>query len=563
MREMTKNSSLLPGPIASRRTFLRLAGLAGGAVLVGCSSNGTSSLTSSPSGSPVKGGTLLFAWLGAPESLDPQLNTSFAGTNYANNIVDKLVWQNPTTGAIGPWLAKSWTANSNYSEFTFNLRDDVTFHDGTPFNATSVKNNFDQYVNGDTSLGIKPNGAVALLYYKETVVVSPYVAKVVFTAPSASFLQYASYSGNNQPGFLADKTLQSSAQERLTPANVIGTGPFKVTEYVPNEKVTIVKRDDYNWAPPGLGHTGPAYLDEIQFLTVPEASVRVGSLQSGDVDAAFDIIPTDQTLLSDEGYTLTSSTIAGLNLGWAFNLSLAPTNDINVRRAIVAATNRQGLKALLAKTEGVATSSLAPQVPGYVDYLQSALEYDLATATKLLDDSGWTPGPSGIREKGGVQLSLKSTSNNLVPDAAVAYEEIQATLKGIGVEVSILQNTTNIPQTEINAQYHLINNNRSRDDAGILNVVFNPNRGNGALLPKGDPNWNNWATTFEALETTLDPTARAALAKAAQNLIHDQFALYTPVFIPSQVAASKIVRDIGFDATSRLIFLGTWIDKKS
>jgi hypothetical protein len=66
MREMTKNSSWLPGPIASRRTFLRLAGLAG-------SSTGTATASSSLSGIPVKGGTLLFAWLGAPESLDPHL----------------------------------------------------------------------------------------------------------------------------------------------------------------------------------------------------------------------------------------------------------------------------------------------------------------------------------------------------------------------------------------------------------------------------------------------------------------------------------------------------------
>jgi peptide/nickel transport system substrate-binding protein len=563
---MTDNRLPAIGGAPSRRAFLTFAGVAGGLVLVGCSSSGSTGTTTGASGAAatgnvVKGGTLNFAWLGAPESLDPQLNTSFAGTNYANNIVDKLTWQDPKTGAISPRLAKSWTINADYTEFTFNLRDDVTFHDGTKFTATSVKNNFDQYVNGDDALGIKPNGAAALLYYKETQVISDYVVKVVFSQPSASFLQYAAYSGNNQPGFLGDKTLKSSAQERLSPANIIGTGPFKVTGYVPNETVTLTRNDAYNWGPVALGHTGPPYLDGIVFQTVPEASVRVGALQSGQVDAAFDIIPTDQEVLSATGYTLTSSTIAGLNLGWAFNLSLAPTNDINVRKAIVAATNRHAIVPLLAKTELQANSSLAPQVQGYLSYDATALAYDLDNAEKLLDDAGWTLNASGVREKDGVQLSLKSTSNILVPDAAVAYQAIQATLKEIGVEVSILLDTTNVSTEEINAQYHLINNNRSRDDAAILNVVFNPNRSNGNVLPQNDPNWDKWASTFEQLETTLDPAERAAYAKAAQDLIHEQEVLYLPVFVPSQVAASKTVQDIYLDATSRLLFLDTWIDK--
>lgn len=551
--------------VASRRGFLGMAGATGaGLFLAGCgSSGGTGSVPANTvSGTPIKGGTLKFAWLGSPESLDPHVNGSFAGVNLSNNTTDKLLWQNPATGELGPWLATKWENNDQLTEFTFTLREDVTFSDGSKLNAKVIKDNFDQYVHGDPALKILPTGAPYLPFYKESQVVSEYVVKIIHSAPAASFLQFISYSGNVQPGILAEKTLKMSAAERLKPANLIASGPFTITEYVPNEHTTIVRRDDYNWGPPGFGHKGAAYLDKIIFQTIPESSVRVGALQSGSVDAAFDIEPTDQTVLSKTGYTLISSTIAGINLGWAFNLSLAPTNDINVRRAIIAATDRASIKKnLLAITEGEAKSSLANSVPGYTDYSTTALAYNLDKAKSLLDQAGWKVGPNGIRVKNGQQLNLKATSNILVPSARVGYESIQATLKEIGVGVDILFDTTEVSTDQIDAKYHLINVNTSRDDPAVLNSGFNPNLNNYNVLPKSFPQKAQLIKTLSAVETTLDKEKRAGLTKAATDLIHNELALYNPIFIPSQVAATKTVQGIKLDATSRLYFLDTQLTK--
>ncbi|MBH0779569.1 ABC transporter substrate-binding protein [Nocardia bovistercoris] len=542
----------------SRRGFLAMAGAFGGLLLIGCGAEGNSAVHAD--GPPVRGGTLTFAWLGAPESIDPQVNSSFAGANFSNNIVDRLLFQDRDTGELGPWLATKWEYNADLTEYTFTLREDVTFSDGTKFTATSVKNNLDQFYFGDEALGIKPNGKSYLGPYKESVVVSEYVVKVLFGAPNSSFLQLTAHSGTGNISFLAERTLRSSAKDRLNPSAVIGTGPFVVTEYVPKERTVVVRREDYRWAPAALRHEGAAYLDKIEFITIPEASVRVGALQAGDVPAAFDILPTDEKVLTALGFELTSRTVPGFTLGWQFNLSLAPTDDIAVRRAIVAATDRAGYKkSLLSASEGEAHSVLTDKVPGFVDYSKGALAFDLNKARKLLDDAGWKPGPNGIRERNGVPLKLKGTGNILVPDARVAYEATQAALKSIGIDVEIIFDSSNIPAKQLTSEFHLANINRARNDVAVLNTQLNPTRGNGAVIPENFPDRDRIVRTFNALDTAIG-AAQIPAAKAVQDLIHEELVLIDPHFQTSQVAAVKGVHNIHLDASGRLLFLRTWVN---
>jgi peptide/nickel transport system substrate-binding protein len=123
----TRAVASFPPTAPSRRGFLALAGAAGGILLVGCSSgSSTGKATAASADAPVQGGTLKMAFLGSIESLDPHVNTTFAGTNYSNNIVDRLTFQDRDTGEISPWLATSWSSNADFTEWTFNLRDDVT-----------------------------------------------------------------------------------------------------------------------------------------------------------------------------------------------------------------------------------------------------------------------------------------------------------------------------------------------------------------------------------------------------------------------------------------------------
>lgn len=517
------------------------------------------------SGAPVRGGTLQFALIDYQRSPDPQWGTNYAESLIGNNVTDKLTWQDPKTGEITPWLAQSWEYNEDLTEFTFHLRRDVTFSDGSPFNAEAVKANFDQYVHGDPNLGILPNGATLMPGYIETRVVDEYTAVVRFAEPLASFLQASSFTANAQPGFLSPSTLKLSAEQRTDPKKVIGTGPFVYESWEPQSKTVLAKRAGYNWAPLALRHQGEAYLDRIVFNTIPEASVRTGSLASGTIDATLDVSTTDEKPLKDQGFEVVHRGVSGTSIRFDFNSSLFPTNDIAVRKAIQLGWDRQTIqKTILTDSYSVATSILDPSVTGYADYSASVLKYDPDQAKRILDEAGWGAGPDGIRVKDGKKLVVKLLGiNNLVVNKP-AYESIQQDLRKIGVDLQL----TVVPIPDYTAQnakaqtdWNVISVNRSRNDPAVLNWQYGPQIGNGAYVSKDSTgiDANEVTQVLGKLETTLDPAERNQYAKQAQDILVDKYALVNPVYNPSQVIAqAPYVHGIVFDAQSRNHFVDAW-----
>ncbi|WP_432843363.1 ABC transporter substrate-binding protein [Dactylosporangium sp. CA-092794] len=516
-------------------------------------------------GAPVRGGTLQFALIDYQRSPDPQWGTNYAESLIGNNITDKLTWQDPKTGEITPWLAKSWEYNQDLTEFTFHLRDDVTFSDGSPFDAEVVKANFDQYVHGDKALGISPNGAPLLPGYLETRTPDKYTAVVRFAKPLASFLQASAFTANAQPGFLSLSTLKLSAKERTDPAKVIGTGPFVYESWQEQVKTVLVRRKGYHWAPPATGHTGEAYLDRIVFNTIPEASVRTGSLTSGTIDATLDVGTTDEKPLAAQGYTIIYRGVSGTAIFFNLNSQLFPTNDIAVRKAIQLGWDRDAIrKTVLTGSYSVATSVLAPSVPGYADYSGTVLRHDPEQAKRLLDAAGWAPGPDGIRVKDGRRLTVKALGiSNLVVNKP-AYESVQQDLKKIGIDLQL--SVLPIPDytaavAKAATDWNITAANRSRNDPAVLNLQYSPLLGNGAYVTKDSTGVDVAEVTsvLGKLELTLDPALRKEYAKAAQDLLLDKYALVNPVYNPSQVIAeAPYVHGIIFDAQSRNHFVDTW-----
>jgi peptide/nickel transport system substrate-binding protein len=526
---------------------------------------GGSGARAAGNGEPVRGGTLQFALIDYQRSPDPQWGTNYAESLIGNNVTDKLAWQDPDTGEITPWLAQSWEYNNDLTEFTFHLRKDVTFSDGTPFNAEVVKANFDQYVHGDEKLGINPNGATLLPGYIETQTPDQYTAVVHFKKPFASFLQASSFTANAQPGLLSLSTLKLSAKERTDPKKVIGTGPFVYESWEPQVKTVLVKRKGYNWAPPALHHKGESYLDKIVFNAIPEASVRTGSLASGTIDATLDVGTTDEKPLAAQGFKIIHRGVSGTAIFFNFNSQLFPTNDIAVRKAIQLGWDRAAIKkTVLTDSYSIATSVLAPSVTGYADYSGSVLKYDPEGAKRLLEAAGWTEGPDRIRVKDGKKLVVKLIGiSNLVVNQP-AYESIQQDLKKIGIDlqltvVPIPDYTANVAKAK--TDWNITAANRSRNDPAVLNLQYSPLLGNGAYLAENSTgiDVNEVTGTLGKLELTLDPAARKQYAKAAQDLLLDKYALVNPVYNPSQVIAhADYVHGIIFDAQSRNHFVDAW-----
>jgi peptide/nickel transport system substrate-binding protein len=514
---------------------------------------------------PLPGGVLHFGVLDAPAVIDPHEASSYPESIIADNITDKLTWQDPVSGKLYPWLATSWSYNSSLTRFTFQLRHGVTFSNGQPFNAAAVKANFDQDAFGDAKLQITPD-PTHWTGYIGTLTPNPYEVIVEFSKPNAGFLTFSSFSGDNDPGFVANKTLESTKTQRLIPANVIGTGPFIVKSFTYQQNVVLVRRAGYNWAPAPLAHDGAAYLNEVDIETIPEASVRTGALEAGQLQATLDVAPTDEASLRSAGYQILYQPIGGQNIAFSLNADLFPTSDIDVRKAIIQGWNRAALFGpVLSSSYRAAWSVLAPNVPGYASFENSALRYDPTAAEALLNSDGWKVGNGGYRYKDGKELTVKLLGiNNLAPNQS-AYELMQEQLKqvGINVELSVLP----IPDFEAQeavaqTTWNGIAGNTSRDDPSVLWQADSPAVGNGSYVQPSSPEYQPLVNILQQVQSTLDPAARAAATAQAQNLLIAQYALVDPVYVPSQViAADQDVHGIVFDAQSRNLFYDAWIGK--
>ena len=229
------------------------------------------SVAASTAGAVSETAVLTYGMAGTFDKLDPNATTFSRVGRVALHFVDPLVWQ-PTAGTFESGLATEWSINDDATEYTFKLREGVTFHDGTPFNATAVKWTFDRIADPNT----KAQTAFSLLGpYKGAEIVNDYEIKVLFNTPFAPFLNSLSTS------YLAP--VSPTAFERVGADNwgiteVVGTGPFKLTSFTPDSEIVLDRNPDYNWGPAFANTTGPAKISQIVFKIIPEPATRIASL---------------------------------------------------------------------------------------------------------------------------------------------------------------------------------------------------------------------------------------------------------------------------------------------
>ncbi|MGO3885026.1 MAG: ABC transporter substrate-binding protein, partial [Mycetocola sp.] len=504
-----------------RRRRLRLvptlALLTGAAIVLSGCAAGTGPAAQDASATPVSGGTLDFAIQVAPSDIDPHNgSSSFSEGLVIVNIADKLIYQDPETGELQPWLATEWSSNDDSTVFDITLRDDVTFSDDTPLTPEVVKENFDILANGDADLGVIPVTAFWREYDK-TEVTGDNTLRVTFKQPSAGFPQALSH---YYSGILGSSTLKLQKEERTKPENIVATGPFTVSEHVYQEKTVLTRRDDYNWAPASAEHQGPAYLEQINFRVVPEPSVRTGALLSGEVDAILDVNLTDEEAISQAGYELLSQVIPGRDIALDLHTDTFPTNELAVREAIKYGWDREALEStVLTDSYDVATSVVSNRVPGYVDHSDD-LRYDPELAESILDDAGWVVGDDGIREKDGKRLTVSLLSAPLLVPNKPSFELIQQNLKEIGIELDL----NILPPADAwgareTQDWNIEVWNQSRDDSVVIEQSYSPEWNNNAKLSEGDEYWDKAIEVLSPLSSTTDVAKRAEYAAAAQDWI--------------------------------------------
>ncbi|MFE4958219.1 ABC transporter substrate-binding protein [Streptomyces sp. NPDC056653] len=537
----------MSGPRPQHR--LALTSLAAVTVLslsvTACSS---STADSAGSSTPHSGGHLTFALASDPICIDPQQAGNNDAIYPARQLVDSLTDQDPKTGKIVPWLAKSWQVSEDATTFTFRLRNGATFSDGTPVDARAVKNNFD----GIIKLGAKSVlGSSYLAGYKSTTVVDNNTAKVTFSTPNAQFLQATS---TFTLGLLAESTVKLPAEKRCTD-NLVGSGPFTLVDYTQNKSVEERRRSGYDWGSSQWRRKGPAYLDKLSFRVIPESGVRTGSLQSGQVDAIGGVAPQDEAGLKGAGFTLQSRANPGLPFALTANVARPITKDVKVRQAIQQAVDRQEVvDTVLSSTYKPATSSLASTTSDYSN-LSAQLRHDAAGAKKLLDEAGWKTGSDGIRTKNGKKLALKVIwASNFGPNQT-ALELIQQQLKKVGIQITLQSSTIgDYVALRQKGDYDFSWGNTTRVDPDILRTGFSSK-----LLNLGHLSDSELDGVLDKEASASDSAQRATYVAEAQKIVLDK-AYQIPVFeLTTVLGLSKHVHNLDFEASSRLQFHDTWL----
>jgi len=221
---------------------------------------------------PQKGGSISIGTFAEAPGVDP-ITTSGAGTTYGNEayaIYDRMVNWDPVAKKYTGKTAESFSNNADFTEWTFKLRPNIKFGDGTAYDAAAVKFNFDRQKTSNTIL----RGVLAFM--KEVTVVDPLTVKVTLTTSWPGFITLVA----NALGMIASPTaVQKGGTSFATNPVGAGAGPFEFVSLKPKEALTLKKNPNY-WG-------GEVFLDELKFVFIAGAQATYDAMKSGTLDFGF------------------------------------------------------------------------------------------------------------------------------------------------------------------------------------------------------------------------------------------------------------------------------------
>lgn len=469
-------------------------------------------------GEPVSGGEITFAIAAEPDGIDSHL-AAYANAFLINrNVCDTLLAKSQD-GELVPSLATSWAVSEDGLTYTFTLREDVTFTDGTPLNAEAVKFNFERVVSPELASRLAVSN---LGPFESAEVIDEYTVAIHFSAPHAAFYNvFASWIGIVSP----------TAAAAADPADFnwapVCSGPFMVEEYVAQSHISLVANPDYNWAPEIYGHQGPAYLDRVIFRFISDENTRTAVLENGEAQAIKDVPPSAVSMLSaDENYTVIEDVLAGPGIHFVPNASRAPFDDVLVRQALLYGTSQDEIRDFVFQGNGPTIHGVFSETsPCYSEAASSIYSYDVVRAGELLDEAGWVLNEAtGLREKDGEVLSITLTAVNLSNSSEINELMIdQWSRLGIQAEGELLASSSIQVARAQAADFDIIWRDFGANDPNILSNLFHSKN---AGPEKG---WNFTHAVFPELDALLeagdvatDLAERCAIYEEAQVMIMEE-----------------------------------------
>ncbi|MBD8594701.1 ABC transporter substrate-binding protein [Pseudomonas sp. CFBP 8758] len=512
---------------------------------------------------PVSGGTLIYATDREPTCLDPHVAGDMPQVFLAQQVLDSLVSMD-AEGHIGPWLAKSWEISPDGLTYTFHLRDDVRFTDGTPFNAAAVKANLDHMANPKTQ---SSTAGGYIRQYQRTDVLDSYTAQVHLATPYAAFLEVLAQ------GFLGIESPEALLRSRdVNCESPVGTGPFKVVRWDRQSQVVLERNPQYNSAPPTARHQGPAYLERIVWKFIQEPSVRFASLQAGEVDVIEALPPeSHEAARRNPDLQLIIAQRPGNPTNGTLNIRRAPFNDIKVREAFVRSADIEGaLKSVYFGEFPRAGGPLSNATRFYSPDFEHAQDYHPARAAQLLDEAGWTGrDEDGYRLKDGKRLQVRVILGNRTPPSEFTlWEQVQATTRQAGIEL-IMEQMSDVQATKRQADwdYDIRVGYWNTNTADVLRIIFS----SAFIQPAGVGGYHQNTAGFsdpqfddlvqQAL-ATQDASQRQALYRQAQAVASSHYLQLTTYPQSTRLGIYKTTQGVRLEPSLAVTYLyDAWVNK--
>lgn len=330
-------------------------------------------------------------------------------------------------GKIEPHLAESWTISPDGKEYTFNIRSNVKFSDGSPFTASILKKNFDAIMNN-----AKMHGWLGVINaIEKTEAIDDATFKVTLKEPYYSILYDLAVV--RPVRFLAESGFPDDGDTSKGVKSPIGTGPWVLSEY---------KQDEYAVFTPNENYWGDKpKVDKVVVKVIPDAETRVLAFEKGDLDLIYGegVISFDafkQLEETGEYATELSEPVGTRNL--VLNTMNEKLADLRVRQALHLGFNKQAMvEGVTLGMEEKADNILPKNLP-YADIDVPPVEYDVEKANALLDKAGWAlPDGKAVREKGGEPLELELIYDKADVTQKAMAETLQAEWAAIGVKLNI------------------------------------------------------------------------------------------------------------------------------
>ena len=364
-----------------------------------------------PSG-PQQGGTLTFARFFETQNLDPAGVADNGSIFVRVQIYNTLVEADPDTiPNVGPGIADEWSSSPDGMTWTFHIRDNARFSNGEPVTAEDVQFSLERFADPTISVNI-PSLGVGV---ESVDIIDDQTVQVNLDRPVGAFLENISVF----PASIINKAaVEAEGEDHWM--NPLGTGPFKVKEWVPGSHITL-ERNEYYW------EEGKPYLDEIRFDYIPDDNARILRIQGGDADIVEGVPWTQVPDLQDsEGFRIQVDDIVRYE-GVFLNHTVPPLGEIGVRQALNYATNKAAINEAVYGGVGEIANSMIPKALYHSDYdTLPAYFYDLERAQELMAASSM---PDGF------------DLNYIYPSGSTAHEQLgtilQADWAKIGVNLSL------------------------------------------------------------------------------------------------------------------------------